>query len=146
MRKVAGPGALIPLYETHSFAWLLQRVSESAGRIVSAQVMHGAEHVGWFIYAIRANGAADVVQLAALPGRQEMIFDHLIHHAANEGVRMLRGRAERQLATILSDRAVPLTLGHPWTVLQSRRPDVAMRFVTGNVFFSRLDAEWWIGT
>jgi ribosomal protein S18 acetylase RimI-like enzyme len=144
--KVAGPHALIPEYEPRALMWLLDRVAESAGPLVTAQVVREVEIIGWFIYAIRPRGEAEVVQLAALPGRQEMVFDHLIQHAAGEGVKVLKGRADRQFASVFSDRGVPLTLGQPWTMVRSPRPELVMQFLTGSVFFSRLECEWWIGT
>jgi hypothetical protein len=146
MRKVASPSALVPEYEADSFAWLLQRVAESPGRMLTAQVTHDGALIGWFVYMIRPHGEADVVQLAAFAGRHGMVLDHLIKHAGTEGVRALKGRVDRQFAPILSDRGVPLTLGHPWTMIRSRRQDAAAQFLSGNAFFSRLEAEWWIGT
>lgn len=146
LRKVVGQNALIPEYETHTLAWLLQRVAESAGRVVTAQVLQDAELAGWFMYTIRPDGEAQVVQLAALAGRQERVLDHLVQHAVTRGAKVLKGRVDRQFASVLSDRGVPLTLGHPWTVVRSRRPELMAHFLTGNTFFSRLDAEWWIGT
>ena len=146
MRKASGKNALIPEYETHTFSWLLQRISDGGGRVVSAQVTHDGELVGWFIYVVRPNRDADVVQLAAFANRQGEVLDHLVQHAAGEGARVLRGRADRQFAPVFSDRGVPLTLGHPWTAVSSARPEVTAQFLSGNAFFSRLDAEWWIGT
>ena len=146
MRKVAGKNALMPDYDAHTFSWLLARVAEGPGRLVTAQVTHGSELVGWFIYAIRPNADADVIQLAALGNRQGMVFDHLVQHAQGEGARVLRGRMDRQFASLFGDRGVPLTLGHPWTAVRSGRQEVMTQFLSGNAFFSRLDAEWWIGT
>ena len=146
MRKVTGQDALIPEYEIHTFVWLLQRLAELPGRLVTVQVRHEGALVGWFVYAIRLQGYAEVIQLAALAGRQGMVLDHLLHHAGGEGVGVLRGRLDRWFAPVFSDRGVPLTLGHPWTVVRSRRQDVVAQFLSGNAFFSRLEAEWWIGT
>ena len=146
MRRVAGKNALMPDYDAQSFSWLLQRVNEGPGRLVTAQVMHDSELVGWFIYTIRPQGEADVIQLAALGNRQGMVFDHLVQHALGEGTRVLRGRMDRQFASLFGDRGVPLTVGHPWTAVRSGRQDLMAEFLSGNAFFSRLDAEWWIGT
>jgi hypothetical protein len=148
IRKVAGPNSLVPDYDVHSLSWLLQRSAETSGRVVGRQVSRDANLIGWFIYTIRpgTRGEAEVVQLAAFPGRHESVFDHLLEHAASEGVRVLKGRLDRQFASVVSDRGIPLTLGQPWTVVRSKRPDVTSQFVGGTAFFSRLDAEWWIGT
>jgi hypothetical protein len=146
IRRVGGQNALTPEYRTESFAWLLKRLTDRPGRMASAQVTHDGAIVGWFVYAFRSSREAEVVQLAAFPRREEMVFDHLVQHAVGEGANILRGRLDRRFATVLSDRGVPLTLGHPWTVVHSRRKDVANEFVNGNAFFSRLEAEWWISS
>ena len=147
MRRLAGKNTLVPEYETHSFSWLIQRLSETekSRRVVTAQVIHGDEPIGWFIYVIRPDGEIDLVQMAALPGREGMTLDHLIYHARAEGGTVLRGRLDRRFAPLISQRGLPLTLGQPWTVVQASRSDVATQFLAGNAFFSRLDAEWWIG-
>ena len=148
MRKFAGKNTLVPEYDAHSFGWLMQRLAETRKfeRVVSAQVIHDGEAIGFFVYAIRQDGEADVVQLAALPGREGLTFDHLIRHGAGNGGTVLRGRLDRRFAALISERGLPLTLGQPWTLVRSGRPDVAAQFLTGNAFFSRLEAEWWIGT
>ncbi len=148
MRRLAGKNTLVPEYEAHSFGWLMQRLAETRKfeRVVTAQVIHEGEAIGFFVYVIRQDREIDVVQLAALPRREGLTFDHLIHHAAAEGGAVLRGRFDRRLAPLISERGLPLTLGQPWTLVRSGRPDVAAQFLTGNAFFSRLDAEWWIGT
>jgi len=146
IRRVAGQNALIPEYRAESFVWLLERLEDGRRRLASAQVTSEGAVVGWFVYAFRSPGEAEVIHLAAFPGRQEMVFEHLLQHAVGEGATILRGRLDRRFATVLSDRGVPLTLAHPWTVVHSRRKDVANEFVNGNAFFSRLEAEWWIST
>lgn len=148
MRRLAGKSTLVPEYEAHSFSWLMQRLAETRTfqRVVTAQVVREDEVIGFFVYAIRQNREIDVVQLAALPRREGLTFDHLIHHAAAEGGAVLRGRFDRRLAPLISERGLPLTLGQPWTLVRSGRPDVAAQFLNGTAFLSRLDAEWWIGT
>jgi hypothetical protein len=147
-RSLAGKNTLVPEYDTHSFGWLLKRLTETqkSARVVTAQVIHDGEAIGWFIYAIGPAGQVDVVQLAALPGRERLTLDHLVYHALAEGGSVLRGRFDRRFAPLISERALPLTVGQPWAVVRSGRPEVAAQFLSGNAFFSRLDAEWWIGT
>jgi len=148
MRRLAGKNTLVPEYEGHSFGWLMQRLAETPKfeRVVTAQVIREGEAIGFFVYVIRQDGEMDVVQLAALPRREGLTFDHLIHHAAAEGGAVLRGRFDRRLAPLISERGLPLTLGQPWTLVRSARADVEAQFFSGNAILSRLDAEWWIGT
>jgi hypothetical protein len=147
-RSLAAKNTLVPEYDTHSFSWLLQRLAETqkSARVVTAQVTHNGEPIGWFLYAIQPTGQVDVIQLAALPGRERLTFEHLIYHALVEGGSVVRGRFDRRFASFISERALPLTVGRPWAVVRSGRPDLAAQFLNGNAFFSRLDAEWWIGT
>jgi hypothetical protein len=146
-RKLAGKSTLIPDYEPKTLAWLLQRLAErkNSGKVISAQISQGKDAFGWFIYEIRADGEAEVIQLGALPGRETLVFDHLLSHAASEGSAVLRGRLDRRFATVISERGLPITIGQPWSVVRSSRPELTAQFLTGNAFFSRLDAEWWIG-
>jgi len=147
-RRFAGNNTLVPEYDAQSFSWLMQRVAETqkSARVVSASVIYDGEPIGWFIYAIRPTGEVDVIQLAALRAREALTFDHLIYHTTAEGGVVLRGRLDPRFAPLVSEHGLPLTLGQPWTVVRSGRPDVAAQLLNGNAFFSRLDAEWWIGT
>jgi len=148
MRRLAGKNTLVPEYDAHSFNWLMQRLAETRKfqRVVTAQVIREGEVIGFFVYVIRQNREIDVVQLAALPRREGLTFDHLVHHAAAEGGAALRGRFDRRLAPLISERGLPLTLGQPWTLVRSGRPDVTAQFLDGSALLSRLDAEWWIDT
>jgi hypothetical protein len=148
MGRLAGKNTLVPEYEAHSFGWLMQRLAETRRfeRVVTAQVIHNGEAIGLFVYVILRDGGVEVVQLAALPGREGLTFDHLIGHAIGNGGTVLRGRLDRRLGQLISARGLPLTLGQPWTVVRSGRPDVAAQFLSGNALLSRLDAEWWIAT
>jgi hypothetical protein len=146
MRRLAGKNTLVPEYEAHSFGWLMQRLAETRKfqRVVTAQVIHEGEAIGFFVYAMRQDGEVDVIQLVALPRRERLTFDHLIHHAIDDGGTVLRGRLDRRFAPLISEWGLPITLAQPWTMVRSGRPDVEAQFLNGNVVFSRLDAEWWI--
>jgi hypothetical protein len=113
---------------------------------VTAQVIHDSEAIGFFCYVMRQSSEVDVVQLAALPGREALTFDHLIRHAIGNGGTVLRGRLDRRFAALISERGLPLTLGEPWTLARSGRPEVTAQLLNGNAILSRLDAEWWIDT
>jgi hypothetical protein len=148
MRRLAGKNILVPEYEASSFGWLMQRLQEGRRfkRVVAAQVVHEGEAIGLFVYGIGQDGETDVVQLAALPGREDLTFDHLTNHARDNGGTVLRGRLDRRVSRLISERGLPLTLAQPWTVLHSHRPDVTSQLLTGQAFLSRLDSEWWINT
>lgn len=144
--KAAGPNALTPVYDVKSLAWLLDRLVErrEGERLITAQVLRENAVVGWFMYLLFPSGVAEVVQLAALRGNERFVFQHLLHHATESGCVLLRGRTDRRFASSISEMGLPLTLGQPWTVVRSRRPEIAAQFHSGAAFFSRLDSEWWL--
>ena len=146
MRRLAAKNLLVPEYDDRSFAWLMQRLAEARRfkRVLSAHVAQDAESVGFFIYGIRPDNEVDVVQLAALPGREGVMFDHLTRHALDNGGKILHGRLDRRFARLISERRLPFTLAQPWAVVQSDRPDVTAQLLNGNAVLSRLDSEWWI--
>jgi predicted N-acetyltransferase YhbS len=146
MRGLAEKNTLVSEYDARSFEWLMLRLAETQKfeRVVTAQVTHEGEAIGFFVYAIRRDGEIDVVQLAALAGREALTFDHLIRHAVGNGGTVLRGRLDRRFGPLISERGLPLTLGQPWTIVRSGRPDVTAQLLNGRALLSRLDAEWWI--
>jgi hypothetical protein len=148
MRRLSEKNTLVPEYETHSFDWLMQRLTDTRKyeQVVRAQVINDGEPIGFFVYAKWPSGGIDVVQLAAFPGREGHTFDQLVRHSAENGATVLRGRLDRRLAPVIAERGLPLTLGRPWTVVRSDRPDITAQLLNGNAFLSRLDAEWWIDT
>ena len=148
MRKLAAKKILVPEYEARSFGWLMQRLQEGRRfkRVVATQVMHEGDAIGLFVYGILQGGETDVVQLAALPGRESLTFDHLTSHARDNGGTVLRGRLDRRFARLIGERGLPLTLAQPWTVVHSARPDVTSQLLNGHAFLSRLDGEWWTDT
>jgi hypothetical protein len=148
VRKLAGRNALVPDYDVRSIQWLFQRIEERSDkpRFITAQVSLDATVIGWLVYLIHPNRDAEVIQLAALPGRERQLFDHLLRHAADRSVAVVRGRLDGRLSAIVSERGLPVTIGQPWVVARSQRSDIATQLLTGNAFFSRLEAEWWIRT
>jgi hypothetical protein len=145
--KVAGPNTAVPVYDAGTLRWLLERtmVRRTDSRLISAQVLRGDVIVGWFIYVLRPDGEANVVQLAATRGNDRAVFEHLLYHATTNGVTALEGRGDKKFASSVSELGLPMTLGQPWTVVRSKRPELLIQFLNGNAFFSRLESEWWLG-
>jgi hypothetical protein len=144
--KAAGASAIAPAYDIATLAWLLERLGDrrESERLITAQVTKEGVVIGWFIYLVRPDGEAQVVQLAALRSMEVRVFDHLLYHATVHGAAVLRGRMDRRFASAISERGLPLTLGQPWTVVRSRRPDLMAQFLSGTAFLSRLESEWWL--
>lgn len=140
-------GELYPAYDQRSLSWLLERIRERQNfeRVLVRQVMREGAMIGWYIVAIRERDIADIVQMAALPGEESAVFDALLSGVAREGGRIVHGRLDRRSASVVVERRLPLTLAQPWVAIHSSDPQITMAFVTGRVFLSRLEAEWWLG-
>jgi hypothetical protein len=144
---VAGSKALRPTYTVESLRWLLRQLEEKTayGRLEKVQVRHGAEGViGWFVYFVKPGDQAEVVQMAALPGRHAEVLDHLLRHVARTGATVVSGRFDPLFRETFEQKGFRYSMARPWTVMHSRRPEVVRAFQTGNVFFSRLEGEWWM--
>jgi hypothetical protein len=145
--KVVEPGWLRPQYDSTSLNWLLARLAEKTrhGQLVKMEVeKQGAGTVGWFVYLAQPRALATVVQVGALPEHRDIVLDHLIHDAWSRGVAAVTARLDRFFAAAVSQRQFSLTLAQPWSVAHSRLPELKKAFDEGRMFFSRLDAEWWL--
>lgn len=139
---------LFPMYDGHSLAWLLDRVSEKAtyGVLDAFQLRAGRDLAGWCIMLVRSGGRAEVVQWAAARGHHRAVLDCALSRAAQRGAVTLAGRLDPAFAAPLTDLRVPFTLGQPFTLVHTRRPELLEAVMQGRAFFSRLDGEWWLST
>jgi hypothetical protein len=147
IRNVVGHSDLYPEYDRISIDWLLERIRERPQyeRLSARRLARDSLTIGWYIYAIREGDTADVIQTAAVPGEEAVVFDALLHGIARDGGRIAHGRLDRRFASVVMKANLPLTLARPWVGMHSRNPEITTAFATGRVFLSRLDAEWWLG-
>lgn len=143
---VAGAPALRPVYEDGSLEWLLRQAADKRqfGRMrrVLARTAAG-EVAGWFLYYLARGGTAEVVQMVAARARQELVFDHLCHHAWRRGATAISGRVDPALMPVLAGREARLSLEGPW-VLVHARPEILLAIEHGDALLSRLEGEWWL--
>jgi hypothetical protein len=136
--------SLRPIYDSGLLAWLLEHAEYPPGqREVKAILVKSEANriLGWYIYRLSKSGISEVLQFFADKGQALDVLNHLAFHAASMGAFALRGRCETMLAEALSIAHWPCQWG-PWVLVHSRRPCLSATFLSGDVFFSRLDGEW----
>ncbi len=139
---------LLPSYDKKSLGWLLQRLEErvTCGTLERAQISDSQKRVvGWFLYYLSSDRRADVVQLAAVAGHRGQVLDHLLHHAWTQGAVLVSGRLDAPFVPNLLERGCTFALARPWTLMHSRRRELAAVLQSGGAFLSRMDCEWWMG-
>jgi GNAT superfamily N-acetyltransferase len=149
--RCSGAESMYPVYDADALRWLLERLSERLARsyrTVDQSAVRIEPHgvVGWFICADREDGVSDTVQLAAEPEYRDLVFAHLVFRAWQRGAVAVTGRFDPLFTEVMVRERVSCTLAQPWVVVHSQDALVAAAFRAGHVFFSRLEAEWWLAT
>lgn len=149
--RCVGAESVYPVYDGETLTWLFQRLAERCRLRSSSAQCHAVRFephgiVGWFIAAVAPGGTWQTVQLAALPEHRELVLAHLIHTAFRGGAVSVEGRCDRFLEDALVRHRLQCMLAEPWVVVHSNDPRVAAAFRRGDVFLSRLEAEWWLAT
>jgi hypothetical protein len=147
MGEVAGRnGALRPLYDQPSLAWLLEQAAQKLrhGRLRARVVLEGEKPLGWFIYYARAGEVNEVLHLTACEGSFDRVLQRLLVDAWRQGATALRGRLDPHHVQEYSDRHCWFRREGAWTLVHSRHDDVVGAIERGTAGFTRLDGEWWL--
>jgi hypothetical protein len=134
---------LCPAYTPSSLAYLLKMLEGRFGRLRKIAVRAGAAPIGWYVYGLNRQGIAQVVRLAAAPGRLPHVVQHLAADAFRHGGAALLGRLEPRLLGELGD---PLCIMRqaPWCLVHSRSAAVLEAIARGDAVLSRMEGEWWM--
>jgi len=145
VQRLVNRCAFGPAYDAQTLKWALARARRHAddGDVRALAVMDESQAcVGWFIYHARRGGSGEVLQVGAEPRHHRVVLDHLLDDAWQQGVTMLSGRLEPALAPELSEHGCLLYRRGYWTLVHSKRPEVAHALQRGDAFFTRLEGEW----
>lgn len=158
IERAAGRRALRPIWEPETVARAVEILTDSPGR----GALHGAvlrsdgdrggaggangDLLGCYLYELKPDGTAAVVQLAAAPKAAHAVLDHLAADARRRGAAAVVGQVDPALLPVLSERPCIFHRGPttPWLVVHSRRPEVLQAFHRGDAFFTHLEGEWWV--
>jgi len=139
--------AVQPVYDEHTIEWLLEQAAlkRRHGTLRARSVSDsGGKLAGWYLYYCRRGSRAEVLQLAAINGKYGKVVDHLLADAWEQGAVSLHGRMDPQFSQALGDRHCWARRDGPWTLIHSKDKEITTALQTGDAFFSRLDAEWWM--
>jgi hypothetical protein len=137
--------SIVPDYDERSLTRILDRTREriDRGRLRMFLVRDDAQRIaGWFLYGAHAGGIGEVLQVAAKPLQARTVLDHLVDDAWQQGVVALSGRLDPEFAGELSEKACFLYRRGHWTLVHSKRQEVAHALQRGDAFFTRLEGEW----
>lgn len=149
LTELARARRLRPAYSADAFAWLLDTVSEVAGRggLRKALVEEQGAVVGAYIYYLKPDGVAEVVQIACIDGAADAVLDRLFHDAAKAGAVAVSGQMDPALFRPLAERhCIFHHNGSSWMLLHARDPAILETINGGQAFLTRMEGEWWISS
>lgn len=137
--------SLCGAYSSDQVNWLVKRAERMTrhGRLHRVLVRDGGDAAGWYLYYLNRHGLSEILQVGAMRRRQVAgVFEHMMHHAWQNGGLALSGRYSPELIEPLSAKRCPFLYGPEWTLIHSRNPALIRAFERGDSWFSRLDGEW----
>jgi hypothetical protein len=146
---VAGAGRrrkLAPFYDAAVLSWLLERLERFAapGALARVALRRGDEVRGWYLYKLRRDRVAEVIQVGAERGAEGEVLDHLRAEARSRGAVALEGQLDPAFLSACLDRSIIVFHGRgtPSLLLHGAEGPVrALR--AGDGLLTRLEAEWW---
>ena len=135
---------IVGVYDRDSIAWLMRQLEAKAqGRaLVCHTVTDGKQPMGAFAYILRADGYAEVLFSYAREGRYDFLLSAMASDAAARGAVVLTGTVKPpRLPSYKGQRC--FFFANQWTVVHSRRPELADAFHRGRALLTALDGEKW---
>lgn len=146
----AGDCALQPVYDVSTLAWLVETLGETAhrGNLHKVAVRtHSGRLLGWYLYHLRASGAAEVLQVGAKEDAVHEVLEHLFYHAQQRGAIAATGPLDARLLGVLSEcGCVFHRPANAWTLIHSRDTRIADAIRAGDAFLSNLEGARWVET
>ncbi len=137
---------LVPEYDRASLKWVVDFVvrNKSLGEEVRKVAVRdkSGKLLGWYLYYVDRDEAAEVLQVGAETGCAQKVLDHLFYDAWSRGLIGLHGRLEPQFMEDLTLRSCFFLRNGSWTLAHSNKPELMALVHSGNAFFSRIDGEW----
>jgi hypothetical protein len=143
--EFAGNRSLRPHYDHRSVNWVLERARprEANGCLWKMVVKRDNQNIlGWYLYYVKSDGIAEVLQIVAKKHSIHEVLDHLLSHASLQGVIALSGRLDPAFVKELSDSYCLFHARGPWMLIHSRKPELLGAIQRGDAFLTRLEGEW----
>lgn len=143
--RLAASYALRPAWTPDLLRWQLGHAErkERYGELVRCLVVGRNEAaLGCFLYYVRPNGIAFVLQALAHAKTADTVVAHLFAHAARHGAVALRGRAQPDLLDPLLRRRC-IMLHRSSTTVSTADPEVLDAIARGDALLTGLAGEAW---
>jgi len=144
LSTIPGKNWLLPEYSAESLNWILQFIQKrnAYGPLIKKLIRNqDGKLIGWYIFGKSDGKIGDVLQLGTEASSAKLVLNHLFRDAYKEGLVGLHGRMEPQFMDEMSRSASFFLRQGSWTLLNSKNPEYAEPFLTGNNFFSKLEGE-----
>lgn len=139
--------SLRPRYDEGSLDWVLRTLTRWRGpeALRKVALREGGRTVGWYLYHVRPDRVAEVVQVGADGAAAPRVLDHLFRDARLQGATTVTGRLDPALLPALSERHCLFHrgAGSSWLLVHSAHEDVLSACHRGNAFLTHLEGEWW---
>lgn len=145
--RLGGRRRLRPCYDDRSLDWVLRTLTRWRGpdALHKAVLREGDRAVGWYLYHVRPDRVAEVVQVGADETTAPRVLDHLVEDARRHGATAITGRLDPALLPAMSERRCLLHRrpGSAWLLVHSRHEAVLSACHRGDAFLTHLEGEWW---
>jgi len=134
---------LVPERDAAYLDWLFAELQRPSTRgVLSAALVReaGGEPAGWYVGRVAPDGVLRVAELAARPGRMQIVTDRLLADAEAEGAVAVRGRADPGVLEALRGRRCLLRYSGR-TLIHSDAPEVIGAVAAGSALLSELQGE-----
>jgi len=134
---------LVPERDGAYLDWLFAELHRPSTRgVLSAALVReaGGEPAGWYIGRVAPGGVVHVAELAARPGRLQVVTDRLLADAEAGGAVAVRGRADPGVLQALRGRHCLLRYSGR-TLIHSDAPEVIGTVAAGSALLSELQGE-----
>ena len=135
---------LRPVYDRETMDWIWPRLDFMYAAGPSEPVLvksPGGEPLGWHISQMTESRVVRVSQVVALPNTIGLVFDHLLHQAAQRGAVAVSGRVIPRFLQTFNDRNCLLRRRSTHTLIHSPDRELLDSFATGRAFLSLFESE-----
>lgn len=144
--ELSGDRSLTAADDPATLAWLLERATEKG--------IHGAPVrkllrdrdggiAGWYFFYARRGGIAQVLQVAARPGRMREVLHRLFREARQRGAVAVTGQLDPRHMTDFAAAGCRFAWPGYSVIAHSRRPELMAAIHRGDAWLTRLEGEWW---
>jgi hypothetical protein len=147
--KVSRESDLTPQYDVRTISWILDTIEAASpgAPIRKVLVKKGDESVGWYLYRMRADRTAEVIQLYGRHTSLSTVFWHLLCTAYDDGAVAVSGRSDPNAAKAFGKSGCIFHHdGDSWFLAHSRSQAVMDSLYRDKAFLTRLEGEWWISS